>query len=393
VIGAAHLMMRAAGVSQPTGLFAWGVNSYGQLGLGDRTFRSSPVQVGSLTDWSTAAGTLSGDGNQGAGAFFAIKTDGTFWSWGDNDQGELGLGDVTRRSSPTQIGSGANWAQIAAGSVGQGGAVIGAITTAGTLWTWGSYGAGPSTATASMFGRGPIGYTDFSSPVQVGADNTWSKIAACHNNMIAIKTNGALWAWGMNDGGQLGLGDRTLRSSPVQVGTDTNWSKIVGSACAVTSGYFLAIKTDGTLWAWGTNLGGELGLGDRTLRSSPVQVGSDTDWAQIGASAGASFAIKTGGTLWSWGASTYGAVGRGDQSSSSPVQVGAATDWSKVSGSLYSAVAIKTNGTLWAWGYNGDGELGLGDRTHRSSPVQVGSGTNWAALAQNCGLEMAAIRA
>jgi alpha-tubulin suppressor-like RCC1 family protein len=152
-----------------------------------------------------------------------------------------------------------------------------------------------------------------------------------------------LFAWGVNDHYQLMQSDFNAKySSPIQMGSSLDWSTTAG-ALAGTERSFLAIKSDDTLWSWGWNQNGQLGLGDRTSRSSAVQVGADTDWAQLG----------TG---------------------------------------LYFSFAIKTGGTLWAWGYNFDGQLGLGDITHRSSPAQVGSGTNWTRLAPGCEIEKAAIR-
>ena len=121
---------------------------------------------------------------------------------------------------------------------------------------------------------------------------------------------GGLWSWGRNQSGQLGLGDTgdaTSRSSPTQVGSLTNWKKI-------SAGYIhsLAIKTDGSLWACGTNSNGGLGQGDITHRSSPVQVGSLTDWQSISAGQFHSIAVKTDGTLWAWGSNFFGQLGLGD---------------------------------------------------------------------------------
>ena len=186
------------------------------------------------------------------------------------------------------------------------------------------------------------------------------------------RTDGTLWVTGNNNKGQLGLGDINLRSSPVQVGSLTNWKAISSFQNPST----IAIKTDGTLWTWGSNGAGELGLGDVLHRSSPVQVGSLTNWMEI--SSYNSFAIKSDNTLWVWGDNSFGRLGDGTiVSKSSPVQVGNLTNWSKVNGNGYSTYSVKTDGTLWAWGLNQSGNLGLGDVTHRSSPVQVGSLTNW----------------
>ena len=129
-----------------------------------------------------------------------------------------------------------------------------------------------------------------------------------------------------------------------------------------------------TLWAWGRNSYSNLGLSNFTHRSSPVQVGSLTNWLLVAGLSNHTVAIKTDGTLWSWGGNGYGQLGLGDLTHrSSPVQVGSLNTWSLVACGFYYTLATKIDGTLWSWGYNGGGALGLGDQTYRSSPVQVGS--------------------
>jgi hypothetical protein len=346
----------------PFNLFTWGNNGYGQLGQGNVILRSSPVQVGALTDWSQ----VSAGNNFSA----AIKTNGTLWAWGSNFFGRLGLNDVVNRSSPVQVGSLTEWSQISVGS-----GFCAAIKTNGTLWTWGE-------ATNGRLGQNDT--NPRSSPVQVGALTDWAQISG-NTFCAAVKTNGTLWSWGYNDKGQLGqnIAFTIARSSPVQVGALTDWSQVSAGLqfCA-------AIKTNGTLWSWGYNNHGQLGqnISDLILRSSPVQVGALTDWSQV--SAGQTFcaAIKTNGTLWAWGRNSSGQLGQGNVSyRSSPVQVGALTDWSQVSLAAISCAAIKTNGTLWTWGSNYSGILGQNNTIDLSSPVQVGALTTWSSIGQGSG--------
>ena len=213
---------------------------------------------------------------------------------------------------------------------------------------------------------------------------------------VASGVTGALWVWGANDADpfwSLGLGDGTPRSSPTQVGALTTWTE------KITLGNYYcehAIKSDGTLWAWGYNTQGGLGLGDITSRSAPVQVGLLTDWKQV--SSGGVFVgvIKTNGTLWTWGYNNYGQLGQGDTTDrSSPTQVGALTDWSTIVVADGMMAALKTDNTLWTWGSNSNGKLGLGDNTNRSSPVKVGAATDWKAIGLHTyggGTQMFAIR-
>lgn len=210
------------------------------------------------------------------------------------------------------------------------------------------------------------------SPTKIGT-STWSKVQAGYNHVLAIKKDGTLWSWGVNNKGQLGIGSTTDSREPVQVGSDSNWADI---SCADRTSY--AIKTNGTLWAWGNNAAYQLGDGTLTQRNSPVQIGSDTNWSKISAGADYCMAIKTTGTLWGWGYQQFGQIGDGSTTNrSSPVQVGSDTNWSKVSASTHCTLAIKTNGTLWGWGENSGGAVGDGTQTSRTSPVQVGSDTNW----------------
>lgn len=332
------------------GLFAWGKNDFGQLGLRDTVSRSSPVQVSGSTSWSVL--------QMSPYASAGIKN-GTLWTWGrDSGFGELGLGAAVSRSSPTQVGTLATWSTV---SIATSHAL--ATKTDGTLWAWGrgSYG---------KLGLGNT--TSYSSPVQVGTLATWSTVGASSggNFSAALKTDGTLWAWGGNYFGRLGLGDTASRSSPTQVGNLTNWSSVaVGESV-------LAVKTNGTLWSWGSKFGGLHGTGDYINRSSPVQVGALTTWSKVAGSLMAA-AIKTDGTLWAWGDNGVGELGLGDSyiHRSSPVQVGTLATWADVAAGNQTIIALKTDNTIWVWGRNTDGTLGLGDTNNRSSPVQLGSQT------------------
>ena len=304
-------------------LWVWGENTKGQHGQNDTIDRSSPVQVGTGTDWEYVEAAPK--------ATYAIKTNGTLWVWGDNAQGQLGQNDLVIRSSPVQLGTDTDWAQISSD-----GTCAAAIKTNGTLWTWG--------ANSSVGRDGVLGHNDTvsrSSPVQVGTDTNWSYIEAGGGTIgdifLGIKTDGTLWSWGNNNYGQLGqnIASTVDRSSPVQIGTGTDWYDV-----AAGSGYVLATKTNGTLWAWGRNDQGQLGQNDTVYRSSPVQVGTQTNWNY--AIAGPYFsglAIKTNGTLWAWGYNEGGYLAQNDTiDRSSPVQIGADTNWIYITPTM----AIKT---------------------------------------------------
>jgi alpha-tubulin suppressor-like RCC1 family protein len=340
-----------SGPDDPGSLWGWGRNNNGDLAQGTHTNdRSSPVQIPG-TNWLFVSSGFT---------HAATKTDGTLWSWGYNQGGQLGQNNRTSRSSPIQI-PGSTWKSITTSY-----STI-ATKTDGTLWAWGHDI------------NGSLGINEdgerYSSPVQVGGGTDWDEVIVSTNHTVgAIKTDGTLWMWGNNHRGQLAQNNETKRSSPVQVpGT---WKSYASASYSTTS----AIRTDGTLWGWGDNEYGETGDNSNTLRSSPSQIGSDTTWKQVTQSNGRGMAVKTDGTLWGWGNPTFGAnmINDGDTKRSSPVQVGSGTDWDLVVQGADFSLASKTDGTIWASGIQELGQLGnnVNSNVCLSSPVQV-PGTNW----------------
>ena len=313
----------------------------------------------------------------------------TLWAWGRNDDGELGQNQPATASvsSPTQI-PGTNWVDV------------GGVKNDGTLWVWGlNYqgNLGQNESLASKHG--------YSSPTQVGTDTTWKvtyKPDYLYAISMAVKNDGTLWGWGQNAQGQLGQNNVTLYSSPVQVGTDTTWPKVKSErkfGFATTSIYSnpLVIKTDGTLWTWGNNISGVLGQNELNEHySSPVQVGTGTDWDKIGNNSGTNrlaSAIKTDGTLWVWGSNSYGVLGQNNTSYySSPIQI-PGTTWKAVSATFSNMIATKTDGTLWSWGDSAQGQLGTGQNNVKmSSPCQVGTDTTWDVPIQSANTTGSAIK-
>jgi alpha-tubulin suppressor-like RCC1 family protein len=310
----------------------------------------------------------------------AIKADGTLWTWGSNSSGQLGHGTATTcsRSSPVSVVGGfTDWCQV---SAGYGHAA--AIRTNGTLWTWGRNNGG-------QLGDNTV--IDKSSPVSVvGGFTDWCQVSVGLNlSAAAIRTNGTLWSWGSNSFGMLGDNTTVAKSSPVSVvGGFTDW-------CQVNSGcrHIAAIRTNGTLWTWGLNTRGQLGDNTTNGRSSPVSVvGVFTDWCQVSAGGYHTSAVRTDGTLWSWGSNSYSQLGDNSATSaskSSPVSVvGGFTNWCQVSSGFAHTAAIRNDGTLWTWGLNNCGQLGHGTALtcSRASPVSVAGGfNNWCQIsARSC---------
>ncbi len=180
---------------------------------------------------------------------------------------------------------------------------------------------------------------------------------------LALKTDGSLWAWGNNSRGQLGLGDTVTRLSPVQVGSDTDWTTV---ACG--DGDAHALKGNGSLWSWGYNDYGQLGQGDTVTRTVPTRVGQDADWASLARGDDHVVAIKTDGSLWACGDNTYGQLGQGDTTARSLLtRVGTDTDWVSAACADDTTMALKQDGSLWTSGNNSCGALSLADFVNRST--------------------------
>ncbi len=258
------------------------------------------------------------------------------------------------------IGSGAIQFSDFYGHSMSGGGSGGAVTV-GSLYMFGAGGSGD---------MGLGNWNNVLVPTQVGLLPEWKTISLGYDHNLAIKNDGTLWAWGANDVGQLGLGHKTSMNSPVQVGTASDWASV---ECRAGSHSF-AIKTNGTLWACGSNSGGQLGLNSTVDKSVLTQVGTQTTWKQIAGGETFVAALKTNGTLWTWGDNYAGQLANGTLvPRSSPVQVGSLTNWSILSCHGLHGAAIKTNGTLWEWGdVAGQGSI-------LSSPVQTGSAT-WSSI-------------
>lgn len=252
-------------------LWTWGCHT----GNGTILAVSSPVQTSSAgTNWKQVSS---------GGHTAAIKTDGTLWLWGPGAGGQLGDNNATDRSVPVQtFTQGNNWKSVSAGAL-----FTAAIKTDGTLWTWGCNGGG-------RLGDNTI--ISKSVPIQtVSAGTNWMKTALGGNHAAGIKTDGTLWVWGCGVFGQLGTGSTNDISTPIQtVSSGTNWREI--SLATWTS---VGIKTDGALWIWGSNSYGRLGLGAGGAdTSSPVQItGGTNQWRQACAK-NTIGAVRDGGTIF-----------------------------------------------------------------------------------------------
>jgi uncharacterized protein YjdB len=299
----------------------------------------------SESDWSAIAA--------GGSHSLSVKPNGSLWSFGKNDKGQLGLNSVVDAKVPQLVGvQGVSWSSIAAGTTHSL-----AITSDGQLWAWGE----------NTYGQLGLGdKTNRLVPVRVGNDSDWLSVFAGGMHSFAIKTDGSLWGWGYNSNGQLGLGDTFERVSPVMVGSYTNW---VGIGAGY--GHTLGIRADGSLWSWGYNSNGQLGFGDKTNRLAPARLGADNDWIAVSAGYRHSLALRADGSIWSWGLNDKGQLGKGGITDGNvPVRIGSGTEWNIVSLGYNHSLSVKDRRAS-TWGLNNRGQLGLGDKVDRQVPSEV----------------------
>lgn len=306
-------------------IYSWGLNDNNQVGNGSNAkVITTPWLRPKALDFSVI--------NHCIISSAGLTTNGKIYTWGDNIRGQLGNGTTTNTSVPAQVNNDTDWTKVSMGWIH---AV--ALKSNGTLWGWGNNNAFELTSSTSSPNN------MYPSPIMLSPDTDWADIAVGAGKTFAIKSNGTLWARGKNNNHVLGLNvpNNSYVQTLTQVGTDNNWKKIITT---LNGNYTLALKTDNTLWEWGTT-------NDIFFSpiQTPTQIGTAT-WKEIALANSYAIGIKSDGTLWEWGAGRWvNGVILPANSPKAPVQVGTDTDWIKVAagGGSY---ALKTNGTVWGWG-------------------------------------------
>jgi alpha-tubulin suppressor-like RCC1 family protein len=307
----------SAGIDHCCNILSWGINNSGQIGDGTVVNKSSPTSVIGAANWRQVSA--------GSNLTVAVNIVGETWAWGDNTNGGLGDGTVVNKSSPVSVVGGVtNWNQVSATYYTLG------VTSTGDAWAWG-------VNTNGQLGDNTT--VNKSSPVSVvGGFTDWCQVSAA-NHSLGLRTNGTAWAWGSNASGRLGDDTTVSRSSPVSVvGGFADW-------CQASAGHehSLGVRQNGTAWAWGSGANGRLGDNTAVSKSSPVSVvGGFTDWCQATGGSAHSLAVRQNGTVWAWGLNDNGQLGDGTVSPrSSPVSVvGGFTDWCQVSAGYNHSLAI-----------------------------------------------------
>ncbi|AHI05328.1 regulator of chromosome condensation, RCC1 [Bdellovibrio bacteriovorus W] len=428
-----------AAIKDDNTLWVSGANSYGTLGVGDTNSRSHLTQVGGA-EWRSVDVCKS---NTTSAHMIALKTDGSLWTWGNNMSGQMGDGTTTNKSSPIQVGSATDWVKVLAGST-----YSLALKSDNTLWFIGSVALTSSSTFSKILGEwtdisvaadsflakksdgsiwgvgknnmGAMGTTNLYSTVSIFSpvkvhdaevglkfhcqaetnfflkadgslwgtgSNTegnlglryneplkvvdgvgWRSVSASSSRSVGVKANGTLWLWGHTGQNDIALPRNSMRHL-LQIRPETDWSSVED-----IYEHIVCLKTDGSRWLWGSNLFGELGNGSFENLSSPIQI-SGGGWSKISSGRNFTLAIKSNGTLWSWGDNTYGSLG---QLQKTPLLIDSNV-WKQVFLSYRNGAGVRSNGTLWVWGsdMNGAGALGGPDRARIR---QLGTQSDWSSV-------------
>ena len=247
------------------------------------------------------------------------------------------------------------------------------LASEGSLWTWGETGFG-----WQVLGLGSNVRTQ-ACLRRIGLETNWVNVAVGGSTTLALRSDGTIWAWGENLYGQLGDGSMAREeATPVRSVPGTDWKQV-----ATAGPHSVALKRNGTLWSWGNNWAGQLGDGTTSNSRVPVQVGAGTNWIKVWANLIQTVGQQADGSLWLWGWD----YSRSQKGSSIPIptRVSADTNWVDVGMGDWMAFGIKSDGTLWAWGRQAHVYTGASSANADSSPVQVGIESDWRACASFAG--------
>lgn len=331
-------------------LYGFGMNDRAQLGLGSPSAPTFPAtRIGQQRRWIQAvAGSQSG---------CALDADRALWCAGGNDNGQLGVGDTSPRTALATLAG--RYSSVALRFEH-----ACAIGLDASLWCWGSNAEG-------NLGQDDGGRIlgDAPRPIAVAAGRSFAQVTSGQGHSCAIETSGALWCWGRNSDGELGLGpgqDGQIRA-PREVTPGRSWR-----AVSAGQNFSCGIDAEGRLHCWGSNDNAELGLGDLSPRDTPTPLSPDTDWISLSVNTFHGCAIKADHSLYCWGRNVEGQLGLGDTDVRlSPARVPGAADWITVGAGRFFTCAAKNDRSIWCAGKNEEAQLGLEDLSRRSTLTRL----------------------
>jgi alpha-tubulin suppressor-like RCC1 family protein len=349
------------------------------LTLEANAYKTGLTSSATATANFTITGKLAGGANHSVG----MKSEGTVWTWGSNSNGQLGIGssDAATHTAPLQVKLNSTTFLTGMSLAGAGASHSLAVRKSdGSVFGWGSDSAGQlgdnSTATQQVY---PVQAktTATGNPILTGIID----IAGGAAHTVALKSDGTVWTWGSNSSGQLGSGNTTSRKLADQVKTSSSVFLTGIIAVAAGDNFCAAVKSDGTVWAWGDNGSGQIGIGSTQTQKYAVQVtlsggGTLTGVKDVACGSTHVVAVKSDGTVWSWGNNTNGQLGNGTTTQAkNPVQVkiNSTTFFTGASGvaagASHSAI-LKTDGSVYACGLNTSGQLSINSNTQQLYPTQ-----------------------
>ncbi|MFI8631280.1 RCC1 domain-containing protein [Microbacterium sp. NPDC077663] len=363
-----------AAVDEDGVVWAWGDNEYGQLGTGNNDSSTRPVRV----DMAPLGGRVVTSLTTGARFTIAIASDDTVWAWGDNSWGQLGNGTQTSSNRPVQVDTSA-FAGRHLVSVDGGSAHVASVADDGTVWSWG-WGLGGELGV--RLANGGLALTPVQIDTAPVGGRAFAQVSAGIWHTIARATDGTLWAWGGNMNGQFGIGTASDDASFAPVPTDmASFAGRTVTSVAAGGYHTLARTDDGTVWVWGEGTNGQLGIGNLESTLEPRQIDpasfGNRSLTDISASLYNSVATATDGSIWTWGGNQQGQLGTGSgvEISSIPVQVDttAMPTQNPRAVSTYGlrVLVIAGDGTGWGWGRNSLGQLGNNTTIGAPTPTPV----------------------
>ncbi|WP_240416491.1 cadherin-like beta sandwich domain-containing protein [Paenibacillus periandrae] len=335
-----------------TSLWGWGpYNSSGQIGDGTTNAKPTPVISTAWINQDIPEISSTGDIAAGYSHGLLLKTNGTVWAWGRNNNGQLGNGTTSNSSVPMQVPSLTGIIRIVAGYN-----FNLALKNDGTVWAWGDNSFGQLGDGTKIQRNSPIQISSLTNVVDIGA-------GAYHS--LAVQPDGSLFSWGDNSHGQLGDGSTSSKSSPIKVPSLTAVKTAKGGLY-----HTAAIKLDGTVYSWGFNSYGQVGDGTTVDKTSPTRSGSISRVAQISVSSNHTMSLGSDGSVYGWGANNYGELGGLSTSPNVPT-LSTIVDSTKISLGVLHELAIRSDGTVWASGNNGYGQLGNGNTANQNALTRV----------------------